>query len=286
MSEAKRAIPEVQAVDRVPEDKPVHEVLLPGKKSRYMTYDPVDVVIEIREAWREQPATVATSRLSYLFSDTPPAVRNNNSGKQDGVLGAVTSEMMYFVGSWNAGDSETWGANRTANRWVNPHYPHRRRLTDCVVRCECGVGVVSGDRSPAILDKEGEHNDDCTVANRYRAQARLHERRVEIIKQMYRYGHNGSDVLLRCGVSPDSNMNRFVKHMHVDLTELREDFWERRANTAAILAERMRPSKIAKVYGISREFVCQEINEKTEKNAGEIAKRREARLGYRGHDEL
>jgi hypothetical protein len=223
-----------------PDEKKTHDFLLKGPDAAYY---PVNVMRDLRAGIETLPKTKGVFKLSRVLDDHP--------------LSVPTKKLLLMCGSWEPNEATTTANSQRVRLFVNPRSKSKRRFSDAVVRCKCG-GIIcwykdAGERTIEFpSDAVGSHEDDCLKQWRRRTQARLFERRAEILNEMIPLGHHAGDCYARLGVPEDyTTATHLAEDIGVNIGELKEEYAERRANTAVELLTLFKPEEVGAAYGRS-----------------------------------
>lgn len=198
------------------------------------SYHPARVMLALRDYIDGLGERAATFPLSKALEDTPYTHQH------------VSDRMMYLLGSWKT----PLAGNRTT-KWVNPAHPNRVRYSDVVTRCECGalMARVKDVYHETPHDNDNDHDATCTKQNRLRARARLCEARATALREGLAAGQSGRQMADRLGLG--DSIGETASDLGVDVSALKEDYWERRQNTILLLLPEFSPREVGRVYGIS-----------------------------------
>jgi hypothetical protein len=211
----------------------VHEWLTPSNRRKH---HPAEIVIELRDRVDDLRDTRATFKLTPLLDDSEITHHE------------VIDHYLYLLGSWKSPHSEK------ATRWVNPSYPHRARHSDVLTRCECGA-LMARQREvyhETPHDSDNDHADDCTRPARLRARADLCEKRATAIRQCLSHGVFGDDIAARVGLKSIGSAD---DDLGVETEEMKEFYFQARANTLVHLLTQFSAPDAGRVYGISNSTV-------------------------------
>ena len=210
------------------------------------TVDPVAVIDQLRSniaGMHEQKAMFRAQ--DALDGDTHSSV--------------MRREYAVLVGSWEAPDH--YSANRY-RKYVNPEHEYAERYTDAVVECGCGAPVVRhkvDDADDPVIPREHDHADGCTRADRFRARARLYEKRAEVLEEAVKLGVGGSSLTARLGMADDSGdraIKRIGRAMKLPTDRWREEARAKRVNTEAALVALGYPTEeVGRVWDVGASTV-------------------------------
>lgn len=238
-------------------DAPFHDFLMPRRRSDGSDgFDPVPFTAELRETIENYPVTKA------IFYATDVVERDRES--------SLPPEVMEFVGAWTP-PKEMTSHYGSSNPWVNPKHKFAYRYSDAVTRCDCGALMLREEiihDSPAF-DNEHNHSDDCWKANRFRAKARLCEKRRERIVRMLHLDCSTSEVAHRIGYQSRKTLSQAAQAHGVATGELRREGRKRAVRTWARLAWRFSPEVIGRVYDCHPQRIRRGLNKYTERSGGD-----------------
>ena len=231
-----------------------HEFLLPGEHGKR---DPFALALELADALAELPETAATFQPVDIVG--PIDVRN------------LDDRILHLLGSWRVPGHYTRNSGK-GTKWVNPHYHDKARYSDVGVRCECGALMIRTEKvsGESVINGESDHSEDCHKSWRLHAQARLYERRQEMVRQLMGFGHTVGAIMPRLGLPGTRNIGPVVDDPCFDVDARKDRGRQRIANTAAELLTRYTAAEVGRVYGFGAKAIQQFVNRRTDATADEL----------------
>lgn len=224
----------------------VHEFLIDknGELTRYG-----EVVPTIREYIANRPKTCAMFELNYIDD------LDNTT---------IPTEALELAGSWLVPDTLIQGGTNTRRKFANPNYEHAHRLTDIVVRCDCGalISQCYDDARFTNLDVEHDH-DGCKKYHRLEARAKLLRRRESVARRVTsRFGWTTRETAARLGME----YHTLTTNLGVEIGELRKEFLRTSGNTYALLTQNddVSAGDVAEIYGVSSKAMRKRAREHTD----------------------
>lgn len=236
-----------------------HNFLL---RTENAVHDPFQVALQLRRGIEDLPPTAATFQPSDLVDE----------GAQ-----SVDEGMLTAMRSWRVPAAYTSGSR--GRRYVNPYYEGREVYSDVYAECECGALMVREElvHGTPVPQGEHEHTADCRKAWRYRAKARLLERRREVMLDGYWHGLSGAEMAPRMGFSSPDSVGRIAAHLGVAGDDRRAAGKRVRARTMAVLLERYSPRLVGEVYDLSGQAVRAAVSRHTDEEPADLYERRRLR---------
>lgn len=207
----------------------------------------VDVALEVRQFIESLPDTAITFKPADIDVKAPiPKIR----------------KCCKLVGSWPVPDTMT---NTTRIKWVNPNATHAHRYSDAVVKCACGTPMIKqafSTKEPQPTNSQ-EHNN-CIRPDRLEARAELLRNRIEIIEEIYEYGHTVWSMRHRLGLDPDSSIGTSIKHeLGLDLEKLGKQSRQKVARTATVLLRNHAATTVGELFGMGGRAITEIVGKET-----------------------
>jgi len=237
----------------------VHDFLLPTEHQRY---DRAETAVKLRQGIDALPETAAT----FKPKDFMDARRART----------VSEGMITLMGSWKI--PPVYSAGSGGARYVNPHYPGREVYSDVYAECKCGALMVREELVGGTPVSQGEHQhaEDCRKQWRYRAKARLLEKRRSVMLRCYWHGLSGAKMAERLGFKAPDSVGRISSSLGVSAEERRQAGQNVMAETMARLLQYHPPSTVGEVYGLSGQAVRANVARRTDTTPAELYEQRRA----------
>jgi len=208
----------------------------------------VDKALTIREHIENLPKTAVTFTAQDIDGLSPGLPYNPN--------------LLKLAGSWQVPDTYT---NNRKVKWVNPHATYSYRYSDAITRCACGTPMVKqafSTKHPRPADTQ-EHTD-CIRPDRLEARAELLRNRIEIIKEIYEYGHTVSGMGNRLGLKRDSSLGGDVNNeLGLALEDLGQKSRAKVARTATVLMREYPATIVGELFGLSGKAISNIVTKET-----------------------
>lgn len=222
----------------------MHEFLLsdPGWQE-----DPLHIIAKAVEEVESLPETAATFKFSDIIDHA--------------YIGTAREELLAFTGAWEMPDIYASSGQR-GERFVNPHYVHAHRYTDCYTECRCGfIQTHPQPKDTEVnppLDNANRHGN-CQPYHRMEMRAELMRQRERTIRSGLRQGIERLKLARRIGLK-GNHISHVCQRLNIPIEEIRGEYIDARGETMAELAEQgYATTTIAKAYGISRGHASKEI---------------------------
>jgi len=234
----------------------VHRFML---QSDSASIDPFKTALSLRRGIEDLPPTAATFQPAEFVDGGGPAIDRG---------------MLTMMRAWEVPPAYTSGSRK--NRYVNPYYEGREVYSDVYAECECGALMVREELvgGTPVAQGEHQHTEDCRKAWRYRAKARLLEKRREVMLDGYWHGLSGAQMAPRMGFSSPDAVGRIAAHLGVEGDERRAAGKRVRARTMARLLERHSPRLVGEVYGLSGQAVRAAVDRHTDASPADLYEQR------------
>lgn len=167
-----------------------------------------------------------------------------------------------LAGAWKLPETMPNHANQ---KWVNPNATHAHRYSDAVTICACGTPMIKmafSNSEPQPTDSQ-EHND-CIRPDRLEARAELLRNRIEIIKEIYEYGHTVWGMRHRLGLKPDSSVGGAIRQdLGMNLEKHGRKSRAKVARTATVLLRDYASTTVGELFGMSGKAISEIVSKET-----------------------
>lgn len=213
---------------------------------RGLSYDPIEVLTEIREGVADLPEYVTTFAPGRVIDSTCP--------------NKIPTILFELGGSWPIPSDRFSGGSR---QYVNPNADDAWLYNDCYVTCECGAIVTTAVDNRWRRDElpgRTSHGDDCKQIYRWRSRLQLWERRRATLVRMLRLDRHSMEIGQRLGYKSNRLSGQTSRH-DVTISEERDVAKRKVAVTAVEFLDRYSVGELSTAFGYSDTALREMISE-------------------------